>query len=577
MMLWWLCLSIACCASAAPAEDLRVQHQKNPTIDAPSPVFTWTVPLSGQRGVAQAAFELQVASTATFSSADFATGVVNSNRSAFTLPPSVNFTADTAYFWRVRWTRNSATAVPSEWSVSNFRAGLLDPSDWHGAQWLSCGANDSACLQFRHEFSLSPNSSATVYIACVGWFEARLNGVKLGGDAVLEPGWTQWNKRLEYVAYEVPPSALRAGPNALGLWLGGGWPGHLGLRPALRVLVSVQGGVGAAARRTYIASAAPAAGIAGLSSSGGFRTARGPVTANDIYLGESYDARLETTGWDRPGFDDSGWADAAAGMPAENGLTAGAALTARKNEPIERRPALLVGRSVSFVREPGRTPLPEGAYIVDVGQNIAGWAHVTLPEGCPIGTNVTLRHAEYLSADGTIYVGNLRHAKATDVYVCRGAAAAAGAADAEEYEPRFTYHGFRFIEVLTARHCSLTAHSRLASAFFCFFVFFLLHPGLQLAGSRRAHAGTGASHSPLPALSRCRRRRARRTASHSPLPALSRCRRAWCTAPSRRTGASRPATAPPARRASPSSTSCRRTCGGRSWTTCTPCPPTATR
>ena len=432
MLVLFVSLGLASSALVQPAApiNLRVNRLVNPTVDTSTPTLSWEPPLINvPRGTRAVQYEVQVSLDSAFADLVYDSGPQVSNASAITLSVDRSWEPDTRYYWRVRWTASS-TSAKSPWASSTFTFGLPNVSDWHNATWIACGpganVDTAAAGHVRVEFAveIAQIRRATLYLACIGWCEAFFNGKKLGGDNKLEPGWTQWNQRIEYVAYDVNADAVaagRAGSNALGIWLGNGWPGHLGLQPAAKVLLSLEANDG---KKQFVTS-----------SSASWLSAGGPVVSNDIYLGENYDARLERPGWDSAGFNASGWVPTTA--PTKNAITAGATLTARPNEPI-RALQLLPAQSIDFVREPGRTPGVAGEYVADCGQNIAGWSRieVSVPGGCPRGTNITLRHAEYRSADGTLYVGNLRKAKATDVYKCKG-----GDDAVETYEPRFTYHG----------------------------------------------------------------------------------------------------------------------------------------
>lgn len=152
-------------------------------------------------------------------------------------------------------------------------------------------------------------------------------------------------------------------------------------------------------------------------------TTCGPILANNEYDGEEYDARLEMDGWDRSGFDDSAWPNAEC-VDKPSGV-----LSAQMIEPI---------RVVERIAPVSMTAMDSGAVIVDMGQNMVGWCRLSVAG--PAGAQVRLRHAETLRPDGMLYVDNLRGAKATDVYILKGVGT-------ETWEPRFVYHGFRYVEV----------------------------------------------------------------------------------------------------------------------------------
>jgi len=258
---------------------------------------------------------------------------------------------------------------------------------------------------------------ATAYICGLGYYELRINGRKVG-DHVLDPGYTDYSKRVFYVTYDVA-DYLKTGPNALGVLLGNsrfyaprgkipfetrsyGYPKML-----FQLHVEYEDG-----REQVVAS------------DGSWKlTTDGPIRANNDYDGEEYDARKEMDGWDRPGFDDSAWQAAQLVTPP------GGRLQAQPNEPIK---ITRVIRPKSI-----HSPAP-GVFVYDMGQNMVGW--VRLKVAGPAGTRVRMRFAETLHDDGTLSVENMRSAKVTDVYILRGDGP-------EVYEPRFTYHGFRYVEL----------------------------------------------------------------------------------------------------------------------------------
>ena len=279
------------------------------------------------------------------------------------------------------------------------------------------------------EFTLPGNETikhASAFVGGMGWIEAYLDGVKLGGDAVLEPGWSQWDARILYSSHDVT-KVLTASHRAvaLGLVLGNGWPGHLGHTPTGKMLlrVTMQSGV-------VIKHATNARDWAG---------SAGPITSDDIYNGESYDSRLELPGWSLPGAAASGWdrVEAYADPTLKQSV-----MSAQLMQPI--RAFQLVSARAHWSLGPNRT-------VLDFGQNLAGWLRLEWDGAggatCANGTTITLRHAEYVNstdhmgAGGALEVANLRHAQATDTYVCDGRKGPFA------YEPRFTYHGFRFAEV----------------------------------------------------------------------------------------------------------------------------------
>ncbi|MFF0724025.1 alpha-L-rhamnosidase [Streptomyces sp. NPDC004134] len=318
----------------------------------------------------------------------------------------------------------SADAEPAAgWTAPDF-----DDSGWAAAKVLApWGAGpwgkvtvpvSLPAAQLRHEFRLPARRivRARLYATALGLYEAHLNGRRVGED-VLAPGWTDYHKRVQYQTYDVT-SLLRPGANAIGVDLAAGWyagnlgwfgPHHYGERPALLAQLEVAYADGSVER---------------ILSDTGWRGTGGPVTAADLMAGEDHDARLETRGWTSPGFDDSGW------RPAEAADSGGTAIVAQVDAPT-RVESELPARTVT-------EPAP-GVFVFDLGQNMVG--AVRLRVQGKAGTVVTLRHAEVLNPDGTLYTANLRTARATDTYTLRGTDGG------EVYEPKFTFHGFRYVEV----------------------------------------------------------------------------------------------------------------------------------
>ncbi|MFF1709779.1 alpha-L-rhamnosidase [Streptomyces sp. NPDC058268] len=289
---------------------------------------------------------------------------------------------------------------------------------WGSGPWGKVAANHCPAAQLRHEFRLRPGRTvarARLYSTALGLYDAWLNGERVGDDR-LAPGWTDYNKRVQYQTYNVTKQ-LKAGANALGVTVAVGWyagnvgmfgPHQYGERPAFLAQLEVTYTDGSTDR---------------VLSGTDWRAATGPVTAADLLSGEDYDARLETAGWTRAGFDDSKWVTADAVDKVKAAVVAQIDGHTRVESEISARK----------VTEP-----KPGVFVFDLGQNMVG--AVRLAVSGKAGTKVQLRHAEVLNPDGTVYTTNLRSARATDTYTLKGGGK-------ETYEPRFTFHGFRYVEV----------------------------------------------------------------------------------------------------------------------------------
>jgi len=269
----------------------------------------------------------------------------------------------------------------------------------------------------RKEFEAGPNvKRATAYISGLGLSELYLNGEKVS-DHVLSPALTEYDKRTFYVAHDVT-NMINEGENSVGVWLGNGRyrAPRIGSPTATRTY-----GLPKLLFQLRIEHADGT--VREIVSDTSWKlTTDGPIRANCEYDGETYDARMELPGWDIPGYDDSSWRNAA---PVE---APGAVMSAQMMEPI---------KVVKTLEPVGRTNPEPGVHVFDMGQNMVGWCRFKID--APAGTTVQLRHAETVKDDGTLYLDNIRGAKVTDRYTCRGGG--------ETYEPRFTYHGFRYVEV----------------------------------------------------------------------------------------------------------------------------------
>jgi len=385
-------------ASLPPPVELRTEYLQDPLgVDAAKPRFSWVL-RHHERGQSQAAYQILVSLKPEVKTGD----VWDSGRAASDSPVHAVYggkplESGRTYYWRVRcWDRSGRVSSYSDTAI--FETGLLHPTDWKGI-WIG-GAN-----QLRKEFTLKGRPvRARAYVSGLGYYELRINGRKVG-DHVLDPAWTSYDKRVLYAAYDVT-DCLKQGTNAIGVMLGQGWYGSRVLR--LQLNIELQGGE----RSAEVVSDAT------------WRAQSGPVVADSVYDGETYDARLETPGWDEPGFVDKNWIPAAA-VDGPKGRMAS-----------QMMPPIRVADTITPVKMASPRP---GVFVYDLGQNISGW--VRLRVRGPRGTEVTMRHAELLYEDGTLNTENLRRARATDVYVLRGDGVE------EVYEPRFTYHGFRYVEL----------------------------------------------------------------------------------------------------------------------------------
>ena len=328
------------------------------------------------------------------------------------------WTLDTDGSWQ------SATNAGNGWNALTF-----DDTAWAAAKPLGAYSmqpwgiikNEDRRLPARYlrrEFTVEKKvQRATAYVCGQGLFELYLNGRKTSDD-VLSPALSEYEKRAFYLTFDATDQ-LKQGDNAIGVILGNGRffaprasvPSETRSYgyPKLLLQLNIEYTDGTTAQI--------------VSDENWKLTADGPIRANNEYDGEEYDARMDMPGWCQPKFDDANW------QPAQLVKPAAPLLSAQIGEPI---------RVMDTLRPVAMTNPKPGVYIFDMGQNMAGWCRLKVSG--PRDTVVKLRHGESLQPDGTLYTDNLRSAKQEDIYTLQGKGV-------ETYEPRFTYHGFRYVEV----------------------------------------------------------------------------------------------------------------------------------
>jgi alpha-L-rhamnosidase len=337
----------------------------------------------------------------------------------------------------IQFGNGSAISIPTDawWKAADsveqgWEAAAYDESEWVPVQILGkvgmppWGEKSAPAIRrlparwLRKEAAFDkPIRGATVHMSGLGLSELFINGSKIG-DHVLSPALSEYPKRVFYVTHDVT-KALVAGKNAFGVVLGNGryYAPRLG-----EPTITQTYGYPKLLFQLHVEFEDGTAQDIGSDESWRLST-DGPIVANNEYDGEEYDATREFEGWAVAGFDDARW-EVASVVAAPGG-----AVRAQMIAPI---------RVVDTLRPVSVTELHPGVFIVDMGQNMVGWCRIRM--NGPRGTRVVLRHAETLRPDGELYLDNLRGAKVTDAYTLKGGGE-------EVYEPRFTYHGFRFVEV----------------------------------------------------------------------------------------------------------------------------------
>ncbi|WPV69738.1 family 78 glycoside hydrolase catalytic domain [Chitinophaga sp. LS1] len=409
---------------------LRCETLENPVgIDVAQPGMSWEIQ-GEEHAVMQTAYQILVASTPEKLAKNegdlWNSGRVVSDRSIQVIYKGKRLRSRQDCYWKVKvWTNKGE----SEWSkAGHWSMGLLLANDWKG-EWIGVDTSfawDSAHTQFsrlsaryyRKEFTSQQHvRKATLYIAGPGLYEGFMNGDRIGTQ-VLAQSPTDYRKTVRYNTYDVT-SLVHKGDNAIGVTLGNGryFTMRQNYKPAkintfgyprllLQLELEYDNG-----KKQIIAS-----------DKSWQLTADGPIRTNNEYDGEEYDAGKEMPGWNKPGFKARNW-QAVDIVPAPGGK-----LMAQLNEPQ---------RITDIIKPVSIKPLRD-KWIVDMGQNFAGWLQIKV-KGLR-GQQVTMRFAESLQKDGSLYVANLRDAKVTDIYTLKGVGV-------ETWHPTFVYHGFRYVEI----------------------------------------------------------------------------------------------------------------------------------
>lgn len=400
--------------------DLATDHRNNPVgLDNVKPALSWKIKGSGN-DILQTAWNVRVATDGKFSSRSIVwdSGWQASEQSILNEYSGQDLKSAARYYWQVRVKDNKGRT--SKWSSPAFwEMGLLSRDDWK-AKWIEAEGDVnrySPSPHFRKEFNLDKDiANARVYVTAHGFYELHLNGKKVG-DEVLTPGWTTYGKRLQYQVYDIT-GQIKKGKNAIGAVLGDGWyRGTLGWGTNWGIYGKTLGLL-AQVKVTFTDGTQTLI----ITDESWTSNQDGAIRMNDIYNGETYDATKRLTGWNLPDYNEANWKKVKVASYKDN-IVASEGVPIRKIEEI--KPVKIFNS-------------PKGSLLVDMGQNMVGW--IRLKVDGPKGTVVTLRHAEVLDKYGEFYTANLRGAKCQLTYTL------AGTGD-EVYEPRFTFMGFRFVEV----------------------------------------------------------------------------------------------------------------------------------
>ncbi|MGB3800390.1 MAG: family 78 glycoside hydrolase catalytic domain [Lewinella sp.] len=407
----------------------RVEYKANPDgLDTERPRFSWRLEGEG-RDRAQSAYHISVRSP---EGEVWDSGKVSSNATNQIDYEGESLQSATRYEWRIRvWDENDQ---PSEWSgTQQFSTGLLRFSDWQG-KFIGHDVGYDTTDKYRELYlpptryvrksfrTTKPIKRAVAYTTALGLYELRLNGEKVGEQSFL-PGWTDYDKRLYYQTLDVT-DRLRKGENVIGAEIADGWyAGYIGYALLVRLdkVRNFYGVNPSFMGQLHIEYEDGTTEV--IASDESWSGSTGPTREADVIMGETYDARQEHSGWDAPGFPDSTWRKAK--------------LYTYPNGRLQAYPGTYV-RDLERLTPIAVTEPKPGVYVFDLGKNIAGVAELSVE--APAGTEIQLRFGELTRSDGTVMTENLRRARATDTYIAKGGGP-------ETWRPKFTYHGFQYVEV----------------------------------------------------------------------------------------------------------------------------------
>jgi len=403
-------------------ETMTVNARANPLgIAADTISFSWAI-AAQKRGTIQDAYQIRVGTAANGDDVWNSGRIISDRQVDVTLPDNLQLRATTRYFWQVKiWDGSGGT---SDWSSPAwFETGLLSPADWSGAKWITAAqaSNSTNALPLlRGKVMLAKQvKRARVYASAHGIYQLSINGQKVG-DEFFAPGWTDYKQRIQTQTYDVT-SLLKKGSNVVGAMLADGWHrGNVGMHwhgvygDSLALIAKLQ--------VVYIDGS-----IENFVTNESWRSEAGPFVKADLQDGESYDARLEQSNWNRANFDDAKWR---AVVAVSDDLSK---LVLQPDEPV---------RATEVVIARARTEPAPGDFVYDIGQNMVGVARIKFTG--KKGQTVRIRYAEQLyrlgEKRGRLYTDNLRKAEATDTYTF-------ARNETVTYQPTFTQHGFRYIEI----------------------------------------------------------------------------------------------------------------------------------
>lgn len=430
----------SCTAPERRVIDLRCEYQRSPiNIDSQTPRFTWAYDVASGVGERQIAYQVDLGdSKKALEDGDeplWTSGRIEANASKAVYAGGEKLMPHTRYYWRITaWNTKEGKVVSA---IDSFETAKMQPSDWM-AQWISDSHDKDfgPAPMFRRAFTIDKEiATARLYVSAAAYYKLYINGT-VAETVQLDPGYTHYDKRNLYSTLDVT-GALRKGGNVVATVLGNGFYNAAApvatwdfekarWRDRARMIMEIH------VQHTD-------GSVTVIPTDSTWKTGIGPHVYNNIYSGETYDARLKVAGWNAAGFDDAAWESA---------------------KPVPAPSSLLVSQTMPPMRVTGEYPavamqaFGDTVFVFDMGINLTGVVRTNLRGEA--GTRVTLTHGELLKADGRIEMRNLDIyyrpmdglGFQTDTYFMKGDGV-------ETFTPEFTYHGFRYVEVRSDRPLTL--------------------------------------------------------------------------------------------------------------------------
>lgn len=431
----FVCFLFSCKQADVTIAEMRCEYLSSPiNVDAKLPRFTWIYTSKGNQDWKQAAYKLDIAlSEDDLKQGDlfWSSGKIDGNVSFGTYSGNPQLQSHTRYYWRVTaWNQQNETIVSP---VESFETAKMNPQDWT-AQWITDGHDKSfaPAPMFRKAWKVEKEiRDARLYISAAAYYKLYING-NVANSEKLDPGYTHYDKRNLYTTIDVTDQLVK-GTNAMGVVLGNGFYNEdapvatwdfekVSWRDRARMILEL-----------HIHFTDGTSMV--VASDDSWKTAIGPHRYNNIYSGETYDAREEIKGWNTAQFDDSAWKNASIAKAPSANLVSQTAQPIRVTNVYPAISMQLFGDSV---------------YVFDMGINLTGVCEITVSG--ERGTKVTLQHGELLKENGRLEMRNLDiyytvadgQEFQTDTYILSGEGE-------EHFIPEFTYHGFRYVELKTDR------------------------------------------------------------------------------------------------------------------------------